>query len=86
MGANVASAGPYLADGAETTIGIGASLLDPASRVLGDSVYLRDSSTVYDVYYNELTGLGTVLGQEHTPLDLPLVSAFPDVPAFSPGT
>src|SRR3990172_2264786 len=86
VGANVASAGPYLADEAEVAIGIGADVLDPASRVLGDSVYLRDNASVYDVYYNELTGLGTVLGQEHTPLDLPLVSAFPDVPAFSPGT
>jgi hypothetical protein len=86
VGANVASAGPYLADEAEVAIGIGADVLDPASRVLGDSVYVRDNATVYDVYYNELTGLGTVLGQERTPVDLPLVSAFPDVPAFSPGT
>jgi len=86
VGANVSSAGPYLAEGSEVTIGISADLPDPASRVLGDSVYLKDNSQVYDVYYNELDGLGEVLGQHHTPLALPLVTAFPDVPAFTPGT
>jgi RHS repeat-associated protein len=86
VGANVSSPGPYLAEGSEVTIGIGASMQDPASRVMGDSLYLKDNSEVYDVYYNELDGLGTVLGEHHTPVQLPLVSAFPDVPSFTPGT
>jgi RHS repeat-associated protein len=86
VGANVSSPGPYLAEGSEVTIGIGVDLLDPASRVLGDSLYLKDNSQVYDAYYNELGGLGTVLGEHHTPVALPLVSAFPDVPAFTPGS
>ncbi|HEX9675137.1 MAG TPA: hypothetical protein VGA07_04100 [Anaerolineales bacterium] len=86
VGANVSSPGPYLAEGSEVTIGIGADLLDPASRVLGDSVYLKDNSQVYDVYYNELGGLGEVLGEHHTPVQLPLVSAFPDVPMLTPGS
>ena len=86
VGADVASDGPYLASGSEVTIGIGATMQDPASRVLGDSLKLKDNAQVYDVYYNELSGLGDVLGQHFTPLDLPLVSAFPDVPVFSAGT
>lgn len=86
VGANVSSPGPYLAEGSEVTIGIGATMQDPVSRVMGDSLYLKDNSEVYDVYYNELDGLGTVLGQHHTPVQPPLVSAFPEVPAFTPGT
>jgi RHS repeat-associated protein len=86
VGASVSSPGPYLAEGSEVTIGIGATMQDPASRVMGDSLYLKDNSEVYDVYYNELDGLGTVLGQHHTPVQLPLVSAFPEVPSFTPGT
>ena len=86
VGANLASDGPYLAEGSEATVGIGVDFLDPDSRVLGDSVYLKDNAAVYDVYYNELDGLGDVLGEGHTPVALPLVAAFPDLPAFNPGT
>jgi YD repeat-containing protein len=86
VGANVASGGPYLAEGSEVTIGIGARMQDPVSRVMGDSVYLKDNSQIYDAYYNVLNGLGDLLGQEYTSVELPLVSAFPDVPAFLPGT
>jgi len=85
VGANISSPGPYLAKGSEVTIGIGATILDPGSRVLGDSVYIKNGGQIYDVYYNELDGLGEVLGQQFTPLDLPLVGAFPDLPVFSPG-
>jgi len=86
VGANTASGGPYLAKSSEVTIGISADVLDPDSLVLGDSIYLKQNSTIYDVYYNELDGLGQVLGQQFTPVSLPLVSAFPDLPVFSPGT
>jgi len=86
IAANVASPGPYLAEGSEVIIGIGAAVVDPESRVMGDSVYLKNGSQVHDVYYNELQGLGVVLGNAETPLALPIVGALPDVPTFSPGT
>ena len=86
VGANVSSTGPYLAEGSEVTIGLGAVVQDVGTRVMGDTVYLKDNSRVYDVYYNELAGLGDVLADRHTPVQLPLVSMFPDVPSFSPGS
>lgn len=86
VGANMVSAGPYLADHAEVTIGQDVRFLDPASRVLGDTVYLRRGAEVYDVYYNHIWGLGDVLGSYHTPLDLPLISQLPEVPQATPGT
>lgn len=86
VAANVASSGPFLAEGSEVTIGIGVDVLNPTSRVLGDTVTVRLGAQIYDVYYNELEGLGQVLGQQFTPLTLPVVSAFPTVPSFTPGT
>ncbi len=41
--ANVASDGPYLASGSEVTIGIGAMMQDPSSRILRDSLKLKDN-------------------------------------------
>jgi hypothetical protein len=86
VAANVASSGPFLAEGSEATIGIGVQFLDPASAVFGDSVYVRQGAQVYDVYYNTLGGQGQILGQPFTPLALPVVPAFPTVPTFTPGT
>jgi hypothetical protein len=86
VGANVASSGPFLAEGSEVTIGMGVDFLSPSSRVFGDSVYVRQGAQVYDVYYNSLSGQGQILGQQVTPLALPLVQAFPTVPSFAPGT
>jgi hypothetical protein len=85
-GANTASLGPYLAEGSEVVVGVGARIQDPASFVMGDSVYLKQNSQTYDVYYNELAGIGSVLGQHFTPLQLPLVSSFPELPSFEAGT
>lgn len=86
LGANLSSDGPYLAGSQEVTVGLGVTLQDPASRVMGDSIKLKRNSQVYDVYYNELTGLGDVLGQQFTPLELPLISGFPVPPVAAPGT
>jgi Tol biopolymer transport system component len=86
VAANVASSGPFLAEGSEVTIGIGVDVLSPGSRVMGDSVYVRQGAQVYDVYYNTIGGQGQILGQQFTPLTLPLVQAFPTVPSFTPGT
>jgi Tol biopolymer transport system component len=86
VGANVSSGGPYLADGSEVSIGVNVEMLSPASRVMGDSLYLKQNARVYDAYYNEVDGLGQILGQAFTPLTLPLVAALPPVPAFNPST
>ena len=59
---------------------------DSASRLYGDSILLRDKSEVYDVYYNEIDGDGTVKGTRHTPLTLPIISTLPAIPTFTPGT
>jgi hypothetical protein len=86
VGASLVSAGPFLAEGSEVTLGVGATVSDPESQVMGDSVYLSKNAQVSSVYYNELHGTGAVLGDRVSPFDLPLVAAFPNVPVFSPGT
>ena len=86
VGANIASAGPFLADGAEAVIGLGVTFRDPASRVMGDSIRVRMGATVYDVYSNDLNGLGQILGTRVSPISLPLVPSLPPVPSFVPGT
>jgi len=86
VGANVASPGPFLAGGVETTVGIGVYLLSPATKIMGDSVKVKQGAQVYDVHTNELSGNGDVLGQVVTPLELPLVPSFPAIPPVNPGT
>jgi outer membrane protein assembly factor BamB len=83
---NFVSPGPFLAEGAETTIGLGVSLLDPESKVYGDSVFLKNNSVVYDVFYNDISGSGTIFGQQHTPFEFPIISTLPSVPSFTVGT
>jgi hypothetical protein len=86
VGANVASNGPYLTDQSEVTIGQGVHILNPDSRVLGNTVYLKQGSQVYDIYTNQLKGDGQILGVVHTPLELPLFQQLPAVPGVTPGT
>lgn len=85
VAANISASGPYLTDQSEVTIGQHVRFLNPDSRVLGDSLYLKQDSQTYDVYYNEIRGEGLVLGDHHTPLDLPLVLQLPTVPEVTPG-
>jgi hypothetical protein len=85
VGANISTNGPYLTDRSEVTIGTHVRFLNPESRVLGDTIYLKQGSQTYDVYYNEIRGQGLVLGDHYTPLDLPLVFQMPTVPEAAPG-
>lgn len=86
IGANAASDGPFLAAGAEVAFGDQVELYDPASRVFGDTVFMGSNTAIFDVYYNELEGQGTVNGMHHTPLFLPLLVELPEMPDFTPGT
>ena len=86
VGANLSSSGPYLAGTHEVTVGIGADVSGTGSFVYGDSIKLKNNSTVYSVAYNELDNNGSVIDEETTPIDLPLISTLPEVPPFSAGT
>ncbi len=70
----------------EVIVGQNVRLLDPDSDVYGDSLTLLAGARAYDVFYNDLTNRGTILGERHTPLALPLFTDLPDVPSFTPGT
>ena len=85
VGANVASVGPFLAGDQEVTIGKNVVVQDPTSRVLGDTMRLKSGSQVQDAFVNTLKGSGQILGTLTTPMDFPLVSAFPPVPPVTPG-
>ncbi len=85
VGANMGSNDPFLAQN-EVVIGKRINFLDLTSRVMGDTIKIGQGTQLHDVYYNELRGRGQILGQHVTPVELPLVSAFPPVPNFTPGT
>lgn len=85
IGANSASAGPYLANGVEVSLDKGVAFLDPAAPLVGDSIFIGRGAQVFDVFYNELTNRGVILGTETTPLELPIVPAFPEIPVFTAG-
>ncbi len=88
VGANTAVPGPYLSDDAEVVIGTHVTFLNATSRLMGDSVRVKEDAQVYDVYYNtlDLDGNTVIQGMSYSPLDLPIVAAFPEVPDFTPGT
>ena len=86
VGANVASAGPWLASDQEVTIGENVLVQDPNSAVLGDTMRLKTGSQVHDVSVNTLKGPGVIQGTVTTPVTLPLVAALPHVPPVMPGT
>jgi hypothetical protein len=52
VGANVASVGPFLAGEQEVTLGRNVVVQDPGSRVLGDTMRLKNGSQVQDVFVN----------------------------------
>ncbi|KAA3640786.1 MAG: hypothetical protein DWP92_02365, partial [Armatimonadetes bacterium] len=85
VGAVNATSGPYLAGSQETTIGVGATV-PGTSRVIGDSVKLKQGSTVGDVYTNDLSGDGAVSGSVITPVSFPLDVTLPAVPIAQPGS
>jgi hypothetical protein len=70
----------------EVRIGPQVALLQPGSRVIGDTVWLDAKSSVYDVTYTELINRGgTVLGTKISHVTLPLLT-LPSLPAIQPGT
>jgi hypothetical protein len=85
VGANTESNNAFF-DDLEVAVGLFTRFEDPESRLMGDSIALGLGSQVYDVYYNDLSGRGNVLGEQHTPIELPLVPALPEVPEVTPGT
>ncbi|MDO8636698.1 MAG: Ig domain-containing protein, partial [Dehalococcoidia bacterium] len=71
----------------EVRIGEHVEMLESASRVVGDTVWLRNDSSVYSVYYNELikSKSADILGGKYKPLSLPVLS-LPALPTITPGT
>ncbi|TAK26291.1 MAG: hypothetical protein EPO26_00310 [Chloroflexota bacterium] len=59
---------------AEVRIGPRVQMVDPSSRVVGDTVWLQSRARVGDAYYNELINRGaTIAGAIHSPLTMPVV-------------
>lgn len=71
----------------EVIVGEHVQMLQDISNVVGDTVWLRNDSEVYNVYYNELikNKKATILGSKNTPLTLPLLQ-LPALPTITPGT
>lgn len=91
VGANLAVVPEFLdpecTAGWSVVIGVKAHLSDQDSDIYGNRVLIKEDARVNDVFYNELDNQdGTINGDLHTPLDLPLLSDLPSVPTFIPGT
>lgn len=86
VGENISTGGPYLSDSEEAVIGVNVTLDLSSSRVVGDSILVKNKAQVYDVFYNDITENGTVSGNHYTPLSLPVFSSMPSVPSFTPGS
>lgn len=85
MGVNDAGSPPFLNSDVELTIGIGTTV--SPSSVKAHRIKVKDGAVISaDVYYNELENNGTITGNLHTPLILPLVSALPVFKTAIPGT
>ena len=70
----------------EVVIGEHVNAVNPATVVVGDTVRLRNKSTVANVVSNELINKkGTILITSQGPVDLPVV-VLPALPAITPGT
>jgi hypothetical protein len=68
-------------------IGTGATVRQPSSRVVGDTVLLQIRSSIYNLVDNFLLArrTSTVLGTETRPMTVPFL-ALPAFPAVQPGT
>ena len=70
----------------EVRFGENAKMLQAGSRVVGDTVWLRNRSQVFDVLYNELENRrGSILGSQTHPVALPYV-AMPTALSVNAGT
>ena len=86
LGTNQASEGPFVnEDEVEVSIAEDVKVLDPLSRLMGDSIKIHSGAEVYDVFYNELDNRGTIYGGEYTLLGLPLVDETLGIPEFTIG-
>ena len=73
IGVQSASEGPWLNSQAEVSIGSKAEA-KAGCQIFGDSIVIGNKAKVFDVFYNELNNKGTILGEEYTPLELPVAS------------
>jgi hypothetical protein len=71
IGVKIASTGPWLDSAVEVSVGSKTQIRDGV-RIYGDSIKIMKGAIVDDVYYNELDNKGQILGDQHTPLDLPV--------------
>jgi hypothetical protein len=83
--ANQAGSGPFLNS---TEVSIGGSATTAAGwDVQGNRVTVASGAVVAsDLYYNQLSGSGTVSGTHYMPLTLPVFAALPAFPSASPGS
>ncbi|MFQ5783044.1 MAG: hypothetical protein ACE5GR_08355 [Nitrosopumilus sp.] len=58
---------------------------DPDSALVGDEIEIDKKAVIQNVYYNELKNKGDILGTQNTPLSLPVIESFPDIPNILPG-
>lgn len=86
IGARIASNGPFLADNAEVSIGQGVTMQNTASRLLGDTLVIKQGAIVYNPGFNTWTNQGNARGKPVTPLNLKLLPSLPALPAITPGT
>jgi hypothetical protein len=84
IGVLYASSGPWLNAGVEVSLGSNVLMRDGV-QIYGDSVNIGSNSSVWDVFYNDLTSKGTIRGEATQGLELPLPIKLPDFPVFSPG-
>ena len=73
-------------DFVEVRINQQAKLLNANNFVLGDTVDIRQTASVFNVGYNRLLNQGTVQGDKRNPLDLSLLPGLPALPTITPGT
>lgn len=87
VGARVASAGPFLADNAEVSIGAGTIMISNTSNLVGDSLALKSLAQVYNPSYNTLANSGAIVrGTSVTPINLKLIPSLPSLPTIAAGT
>ena len=73
-------------DDVTVRVGVGATMQQASSRVVGDTVLLLNKSSVYNVVDNFLLNKkGTVLGSQASPMAVPFMT-FPAFPTVTPGT
>jgi hypothetical protein len=82
VGANTACAGPWLDPEFEVSVDVNAWTAD-GNQIKGDSVQIRSTASVYEVFYNDLNNLGTIRFHDeditYTPLTVPIWNEVEDL-------